>query len=50
MTPDFLHKLVDSTTLLALAPFLTLCAGAVLLILVDILPGMARLRAPVALP
>ena len=39
MTPDFLRQLVNETTLFALAPFLTLCAGAMLLLLADIVPG-----------
>lgn len=49
MTPDFLHQLVNATTLFALAPFLTLCAGAMLLLVADILPGMKALRAPLFL-
>ncbi|MFO1012058.1 MAG: NADH-quinone oxidoreductase subunit N [Planctomycetota bacterium] len=46
MTPDFLRQLVNETTLFALAPFLTLCAGAMLLLLADIVPGGKGLRAP----
>jgi len=49
MTPDFLDQLVNATTLGALAPFLTLCIGAMLLLLVDILPGTTKLRSPVFL-
>ncbi|MBI5362296.1 MAG: NADH-quinone oxidoreductase subunit N [Planctomycetes bacterium] len=46
MTPDFLRQLVNETTLFALAPFLVLCAGAMLLLLADIVPGAKGLRAP----
>lgn len=49
MNPEFLNQLVNPTTLFALAPFLTLCVGAMLLLVADIIPGLTALRAPLFL-
>lgn len=49
MNPEFLDQLVNATTLGALAPFLAVCAGAMFLLLADIVPGAKTLRAPLFL-
>lgn len=44
MTPELFDRLFDEPALLAIAPLLALTAGIALLLLVDILPRMGKLR------
>jgi NADH-quinone oxidoreductase subunit N len=49
MNHDLITRLLDPQAILAIAPILSLTAGVVLLLLIDVLPGLALLRRPVFL-
>lgn len=46
MNPQVLEQMLNPAALQALAPLFALCGGAMVLLLADILPGLAKLRSP----